>query len=93
MNWLNSKKMRSVLVVCVAVIVLGGGSAKADFTFGEPVNVGLPINTEAIDGCPVFTADGLSMFIESDRGGVMHVWVRSGILSCQENRGKQGCIL
>jgi hypothetical protein len=76
MKLLNCPKTKVMLIGIVAAIVLGGGGrAYADFTFGEPINVGPPINTEATDGCPVFTADGLSMFIESDRGGVMHVWV------------------
>ena len=75
MKQLNDYRMRLVLVGFVAVIVLGGESTRADFTFGEPVNVGQPISTEAGDGCPVFTADGLSMFIESDRGGAWDVWL------------------
>lgn len=57
------------------VILASGGSAKADFIFGEPVNAGPPISTAAGDGCPVFTADGLSMFIESDRGGDWDLWL------------------
>jgi OOP family OmpA-OmpF porin len=65
MMWLG------VVVAIMACI----GPAQADFTFGEPVNLGPPVNTEATDGCPVFTADGLAMFFESDRGGAFQVWV------------------
>ena len=75
MKWFNSMKIGIMFIGFAGAMVLANGSAKADFTFGEPTNVGLPINTGSTDGCPVFTSDGLSMFIESDRGGVMHVWV------------------
>ena len=34
MKWLNCKKMKVLLVVFVAAIVLGGGNANADFIFG-----------------------------------------------------------
>ncbi len=33
-KWLNGYRIRLVLVVFVAAIVLGGGNAKADFIFG-----------------------------------------------------------
>ncbi|MHC4146424.1 MAG: hypothetical protein ACYSUD_16775 [Planctomycetota bacterium] len=36
MKWLNDYRMRLILVGFVAAIVLGGGIANADFTFGEP---------------------------------------------------------
>jgi len=66
---------KTISLVLVLVLGLATEVSNADFTFDEPVNVGQPINTEAGDGCPVFTADGLSMFIESDRGGAWDVWV------------------
>ena len=67
---------RVKLLVLLGLVVVGyaTGTTNADFTFGEPVNLGSPINV-ASDGCPVFTADGLSMFIESDRGGAWDVWL------------------
>ncbi len=77
MKRLSGVKIRVVLLAAI-VEMLMGGNARAGFTFGEPVNVGLPINTEAIEGCPVFTADGLTMFFESDRTGGfgdVDVWV------------------
>jgi len=63
MKWLNDYRMRLVLVGFVAAMVLGGGSAKADFTFGEPVNLGPPVNTSVADIPKYITADGLEMYL------------------------------
>ena len=49
-------------VACAVLIIIGGGSARADFTFAEPVNLGPPINTEYDDGSPFVSADGLSLY-------------------------------
>lgn len=40
----------------------------SDFTFGEPVNVGPPLNGSANDGTYSFSKDGLELFFASDRG-------------------------
>ena len=40
MKWFNCSKVRSISVVFVAAVVLDGVTANADFTFGEPVNLG-----------------------------------------------------
>lgn len=37
--------------------------------FDEPVNLGLPVNTNAIDGGPVLSADGMTLVFASDRPG------------------------
>ena len=69
MKWSNGYRMRLVLVGVVAVVALGGGRAKADFTFGEPVNLGPTVNSFSYDywACP--SADGLELFFTSDRPG------------------------
>ena len=69
MKLLNCRKIRIALVGLVAAIVLGGGSAKADFTFGEPTNLGPPINTASADMCPCLSADGLELYFVSNRPG------------------------
>ena len=69
MKWFNCVKVRLVLVGVVAAIVLGGGSAKADFTFGEPTNLGPVVNSSFSDGGPSLSADGLSLYFSSDRDG------------------------
>jgi hypothetical protein len=55
--------------------MLTAASANADFTFGEPVNLGSVVNgsssSEAI--CCV-SSDGLEMYIESDRAGGYGDW-------------------
>jgi len=67
MNWLNSSKKRLVLTGFVtAVILLGGRRAKADFIFGEPVNLGPPVNPA---GCPNISADGMELYFSSVRSG------------------------
>ena len=64
MNWLNNYRIRLVLVGFVAAIVLGGGSAKADFIFGEPTNLGPKVNTSYGDVNPNISADGLSLYFD-----------------------------
>jgi Tol biopolymer transport system component len=62
-----------VLALCMVLEV-----TKADFTFGEPINLGPTINSPSLDGTPSVTADGLSLFFNSQRsGGYGHydVWV------------------
>ena len=63
MCWLNSDRMRMMLVGIVAGIVIGGGSAKGDFTFGEPVNLGPPISTSVGEIPEYVTSDGLEMYL------------------------------
>jgi len=75
MQRLNGYRMRLMLVGIAAGIVFGGGRAKADFTFGEPVNLGSPVNTSynEIVGC--FSADGLTMYLSSaNRPGTIRNW-------------------
>jgi Tol biopolymer transport system component len=75
MKWLKGVKMRLVLVGIVAAIAIGGGPAKGDFTFGEPVNLGPLVNTsyDEVVGC--FSADGLTMYLSSaDRPGTTLNW-------------------
>ncbi len=69
MKWLNDYRMRFVLVGFVAAMVLGGGSVKADFTLGEPINLGSNINGPADDWGPSISPDGLSLFFGSGRTG------------------------
>ncbi|MCP4454607.1 MAG: hypothetical protein GY809_24375 [Planctomycetes bacterium] len=45
-------------------LMAGAGSARADFIFGEPVNLGTPINSSSYDECvPTVSADGLSLYL------------------------------
>jgi Tol biopolymer transport system component len=69
MKRLDGYRIRLVLFGFVAAMVLGGGSAKADFTFGEPTNLGPVINSPALEAHPSISADGLSLFFYSERSG------------------------
>jgi len=67
MKWLNAKRLRLVLVGIMSVVMLGGGSAKADFTFGDPTNLGTNINSSSCDDGLNMSSDGLSIIFSSDR--------------------------
>jgi len=54
--------MSSVFVGFVAMLVLGSGSAKADFTFGEPTNLGPTVNSDQWDWTQSVSADGLELY-------------------------------
>ena len=71
MKLLNgNRRMGLVIVGIAAVIVIGAGSAKADFTLGEPTNLGPTVNDSSsadFFACP--SADGLELYFVSDRTG------------------------
>ncbi len=67
MKWLNCIRIRLVLVGCVTTVVFGGGLAKADFTFGEPTNLGPIVNSSDYDSGPCISADGLTLYFHSPR--------------------------
>jgi len=73
MKWSNGYRMRLVLVGFVAAMV-GGGSAKADFAFGEPKNLGPSVNSSSTDAAPCISADGLSLYFFSLRPGGYGGW-------------------
>jgi Tol biopolymer transport system component len=67
-----------MLVGFVAAIVLTGGSAYADFTFGTPTNLGPTINSPHLDAPGSFSSDGLEMYFNSNRSGgygEVDIWV------------------
>jgi Tol biopolymer transport system component len=69
MKLFNSSKMRFVLVGFIATLAFGGSSAKADYTFGEPTNLGSVVNSSAYDEAPSISADGLTLYFNSNRPG------------------------
>jgi hypothetical protein len=76
MERLNGYRMNLMLVGFVAAIVLGGESVKADFTFGEPTNLGPTINSSVREQTPSISADGLELYFRSTRaGGGFDIWV------------------
>jgi len=78
MIFLNGNRMILVVVGVVAVIVLIGGNAKADFIFGELTNLGSPVNSSSADVFGCLSADGLEIYIErADKSTGWHydIWV------------------
>jgi len=69
MKWLNHYRMRLVGVGCLAAVLLGSQIVKADFTFGEPTNLGVTVNTSSNEAGPSISADGLTLIFVSDRPG------------------------
>jgi len=53
-----------VLAGFVSVSVLGGGTVRADFTFGEPTLFDEPVNSSEIEYFNCISADGLEVYIE-----------------------------
>jgi hypothetical protein len=68
MKWLNSYKMRLVLVGVVAGIVFSVENTKADITFGKPKALDPPVNNEfTVYGCS-FSSDGLELYFSAGPG-------------------------
>ena len=62
----------------VAATVLGGGRVKADFTFGEPTNLGPIVNSSFSEWPPSISADDLTLCLNSNRTGEFSgtdIWV------------------
>ena len=57
----NYGKKMVWLAVAVGVLMGGGGTTKADFTFGEPINLGPMVNGSSGDWVPSISADGLTL--------------------------------
>jgi hypothetical protein len=68
MKWFNDSKINMAMFIFVAANVLGV-SAKADFTFGEPVNLGPGLNTSYAEGATCISTDGLTLFFSTGYSG------------------------
>ena len=77
MQWLNCNRASLVVVRVLAAMVLGGGSVKADVTFGEPTNLGSSVNSDKSERGLSISTDGLSLFFDSDQpdGGDYDLYV------------------
>jgi len=65
-------------IVMLLVLCMAAELAKADFTFGTPINLGPTVNSSSRDFSASISADGLSLFFISNRpGGVggLDIWV------------------
>jgi hypothetical protein len=83
MKWSNGNKMRLLQVGFVTAIVLGNRGAKADFTFGEPTNLGPTVNSPTNEASHSMSADNLELYFASRRaGGVggIDLWVSTRLV-------------
>jgi len=60
---------RAKVLILVLVLHIVSDATKADFTFGEPANLGPTVNSPSLDGTPNISADGLKMYFQSTRPG------------------------
>jgi hypothetical protein len=76
---MRTAKLNLVIVV-VAGILVGGGKADAKFYYTEPAsyatptNLGSVVNSSDWESGPGISADGLSLYLDSDRGGGYGRW-------------------
>ncbi len=63
MKRLDGYRMRVVLVGFAAATVFGGRHAKADFTFGTPVNLGPTVNSVLDEWIECVSFDGLELYL------------------------------
>ena len=67
---MNSKtNPKKCLIIVAAFLIASCGNANADFTFGEPTNLGPTINSPHSDFPGSFSSDGLEMYFASNRSG------------------------
>jgi len=69
---------RSISIVLVLALGLAAQVANADFTFGNPQNLGPVVNSASHDSEPGISADGLTLYFESSRTGGLgygDIWV------------------
>ena len=72
--------MKTTKILAILVLAMGliPSVANADFTFGEPTNMGPTINTSSDDGLGCLSSDGLEMYFDSKRpggSGSVDLWV------------------
>lgn len=71
--------IKMVIIGTAIAIMTNGRSAKADFAFGTPTNLGPPINTEAEEAHTNISADGLTLYFSSSDRSPNHekkdIWV------------------
>jgi hypothetical protein len=62
---------KTIALALILTLILTAEVAHADFTFGEPINLGPNVNTASGDGGNglSISADGLSIYFDSDRSG------------------------
>ncbi|MHC4629174.1 MAG: TolB family protein, partial [Planctomycetota bacterium] len=67
----NKKTVSLVLALTLGMVT---EVANADFFYGTPTNLGSTVNSPAEDTSPSLSADGLSLFFDSNRSGGSGEW-------------------
>ena len=65
----NDYKLSLMLIVVVSMIIMGSNSTKADFTFGEPENLGSVLNTTVGEGGMCISPDDLTLYFSTGYTG------------------------
>jgi hypothetical protein len=60
--------VKPALVFAIILLTVANG-VRADFQFGVPRNLGPVVNSAAFDGSPEISADGLTLYFDSNRAG------------------------
>ena len=71
----NRSYVAKLVCLAIAMSVLAGSRAWADFIVGEPTLLGPTINGPDNDSGPDLSADGLSLFFCSERSGTAEIWM------------------
>ena len=86
----RNRKTRSILIcvlVATGILLIVDRNSKADFTFGEPKNLGPTINSSSGDIPDCFSSDGLEMYLHSYNRpggyGGWDIWVSTKQMSEQ----------
>ena len=61
---------RTISLVLVLTLGLTMEVANADFSFGEPTNLGPTVNSSYNETGPCISSDGLSLYFQSERPGI-----------------------
>ena len=65
----TDKMKKTILLVLVLALGLIVRVAEADFTFDRPTNLGPTVNSSAYDEAPSISADGLTLYFNSNMSG------------------------
>jgi Tol biopolymer transport system component len=60
-------KILKVFTILILILFLSKGITEADFTFGEPVNLGPMVNSQSGEYSATYSTDGLEIFFTSNR--------------------------
>jgi len=74
-NRITTWYLGAVLLTAIVLVAMGGSVALADFTFGEPTNLGPSINGPAMDAGPCPSADGKQLYFNLWLGMASQIWV------------------